>query len=104
MKFTATDDQIREMCALACAASIPVGMGFLHYNREDRYSGVKFDIEDGAYLDYVDGRMVKLTIHKRPNDVWEIPRDARADYQSWVRMYPTNRALAEAAGVTNFIE
>ena len=81
-----------------------MGMGFLHYD-EDR-SFDKKDIKLGAAvtsLDYVQGRMVKLTIFRfkdAPN-TWSTPHQPpTVDYQSWADVYRTYEDLIESAGIT----
>lgn len=87
---------------LAYQASIPMGMGFLHYkeNAEKDAEMLAEYITPGEdlYADYVVGRMVKLTIRQPEPDMLDI-RDAppHPEYQSWVVKYPTYEALIEAA-------
>lgn len=102
MKFHATNDQLREIAALAFNASIPMGMGFLHYVPGTR-RGADFahiNVGGGLNLDYVEGRMVKLNLYREEDGSLTTPaQDPRVDYQSWAVRYPTYAALLSAAGV-----
>lgn len=102
MKFSATEEQLREVAALAYNASQPMGMGFLHYRPGDvKGSDLgHIDVARGLDFDYVQGRMMKLSIFK-VGDHFETPaEEPRSDYQSWARRYPTYEALLAAAGIT----
>jgi len=95
-EFKATEEQIKQIAANAVNASIPMGMGFLQATNKE-FKSTEFDLtKSGLNLDYVQGRMVKLTINRLENNKWIIVGSARADYQSWVSKYPTNRALVES--------
>ena len=107
MKIRATDEQVSKMCALACQASAPMGMGFLHFDAETKFKPEDFPVSRGSvYLDYVQGRMVKLSLHRAMvgdppmyvTDVWEADDQIRYDYQSWIARYPSYAELAVAAG------
>jgi len=101
MTFTATDEQIQKMCALAVQASSPMGMGLLHYQPETQFKPEDFPLDErGAYLDYVQGRMVKLRMRRLASMMWEAPDSISSAYESWVHTYPSYEALAKAAGVT----
>lgn len=95
MKFKATDDQVRQIMANAVNAASPMGLGFLQATNK-QFTAEDFkdaNIERIASLDYVQGRMVKLTLWHR-GDFWEAPENnPRGDYQSWVRQYPTYEDL-----------
>ena len=99
MKFEASDEQVKKMAALAVNASEPMGLGHFHFQPGETFKPEEFDIEDrGIFLDYVQGRMVKLYIHKRGPGEWEVTdRKPTPDYQSWCRKYPTYEALIKAA-------
>lgn len=93
-----TDNQARQMAANAVNASVAVGLGYVHYQKnvytpEDVQQCVT---EKGIYVDYFDGRMVKLRILKEGDD-WVIPlRAPDFDYQSWCREYPTYQDLCDS--------
>ena len=95
MLFQATPDQVLQIAVNAVNASKPMGMGFLQFQE------VEYKPEDllpylndkGVYVDYFEGRMVKLWIWSVSQDLWEIPDNPTADYQSWVRVYPTSEEL-----------
>jgi hypothetical protein len=101
MRFKATDREIQTMGALASAAAKPVGLGFLHARPDDVFKPEDFPLmpaELGFYLDYVNGRMVKVSLHRIEGDEWEAPdHDPTWDYQSWCFKYPTWQALIDAA-------
>lgn len=104
MKFTATDTQMCQLIANAVNASTPMGMGFIHYRPRD-FAPENFlpalvrggDID----LDYVEGRMVKIWIHRLGDGEWEID-DAtpRRDYQSWCGKYSSYATLVASAGIS----
>lgn len=99
MKIKATDEQVQKMCALATQASQPVGMGFLHYDGGTLFGPSDFLIPPRrvVYLDYVQGRMVKLTMREVEPGIWEASDPISADYESWIRAYPSYAELAAAA-------
>jgi hypothetical protein len=105
MRFRASEEQVLAIGALAVNASAPQGMGYLQYDSTRKFSGE--DLRDhfgrwGLNLDYVGGRMVKLTINRvrGAEGVWEVSgAKPREDYQSWCEKYPTYRALIEAIGI-----
>lgn len=101
--FTATDEQVREVLANAVNASIPMGLGHLHYDGSYKFSPDDFLETNYLSLDYVQGRMVKLHIQDKGDGVYRIFDSAgpRADYQSWVTRYPTYENLLASAGITN---
>lgn len=102
MTITATDEQVMKMCALAVNASVPMGLGWLHATSEE-FTPEQFSKavvgNSGCFLDYVQGRMVKLRMWRRAAGQWEIPDSLRLEYESWGSTYPTYAALAKAAGV-----
>lgn len=96
MKFIATPEQVAQIAANAVNASTPMGLGALHYNQQRQFVAGDFEPDArGLYLDYVEGRMVKLYIRKDETlgNSWELAHEPRADYQSWAHKYPTNEAL-----------
>jgi hypothetical protein len=103
MKFKASPEQILELKRLAINASSPMGLGFLHYeNKEYTADEVKELTEPVPYLDYFNGRMVKLwvnAVRKFPGYFEAPDQDPNPGYQSWVRKYPTWGALLTAAGI-----
>lgn len=100
MKFKATEEQFRRMCALAINASCPVGLGFLHF-RQKNYTPDDVPADALQYgIDYHDGRMVKLWVHPVAPGEYECPDDQpRSDYQSWSGRYPKWTDLLAAAGI-----
>ncbi len=95
--FTATDEQIKQIAANAVNASVPVGLGFLQATRRV-FVPADFDIDgEGLFLDYVEGRMVKLNLRRVAGDRWEMPGGPpRLDYQSWAAHYPTYQNLIDS--------
>jgi len=108
MKFKATEQQVKEMAVNAVKASAPMGMGFLHYNSTHEFEPEMFEISKfGLELDYVHGRMVKLTIKSLGNGEWQPmgrSGDPTPDYQSWVRAYPKFEDLLKSVGITEVTE
>ena len=99
MEFKATEEQVKKMAALAVNASAPMGLGILHFQKKE-YQPEEFPISiRGIYLDYVDGRMVKLNIFKSDEGTWRVADETSYDYQSWKSKYDSYKELAEAAGV-----
>ena len=97
IEFKATREQIKQIAANAVNASIPAGMGFIHYEDKE-YSPNDLDHkinDDGSiHLDYFDGRMVKLSIRSLGDDAYSANEGrAYADYQSWSTKYPTYEDL-----------
>ena len=95
MEFTATDEQARQIACNAINASAPAGLGFLHA-KVKTYEPADVEIHDGSIqMDYFEGRMVKLSLHKSNDGKWTIRRGAepQPDYQSWATAYPTAQAL-----------
>lgn len=106
MKFKATPEQMRKIAVLAVNASVPMGMGHLHY-RPTTYTEKDISdtdeeiVRDGISIDYFYGRMTKLRISARGDGVYEVAdRPPHPEYQSWVSKYPTYEALLKAAGVS----
>jgi len=100
MLIEATDEQVKTMGALAANASEPMGMGFLHYDGGTTFKPEDFKLDPrGFFPDYVQGRMVKLRMWRKGPNSWEIPDEARPDYESWCGKYPSYTDLARAAGV-----
>jgi len=102
MKFKATEEQVAQMAANAINASKPMGLGFLSadmgktYTPQDALKAIDIHAgRGGLYLDYVDGRMVKLNIHHK-NGIWEMDDRLFEDYQSWSKTYSSAKALAES--------
>ena len=104
MKFKATDEQVKQIFCNAINASIPVGMGFLHFKPEDvkpeeiEMYTIGEDLRFDA--DYFQGRMVKLSISQTDNEgEWKITKpidEPTQDYQSWATKYPTKEALVNS--------
>lgn len=116
MRIKATEAQIKQMAINAIKASIPKGMGFLHFNANEEIKPDMIKIfGNGIHIDYFHGRMVKLYIEKEkpvadpvmekdqdgnirqrdPEDVWILPDfEPNVEYQSWLVEYKTYRDLA----------
>lgn len=106
LRFRATEDQVMEMAANAVNASQPMGMGHMVANPRQ-----KFEARDmghflnlnagvaGLFIDYAQGRMVKLSIWKKEEDIWETDGHGRGvdlEYQSWGRKYKTYEELVKS--------
>ena len=101
MRFNATDEQVQKMWSLAVSASTPRGLSMIHYVPNQDFKPDDFTLtERGIYLDYVQGRMVKLALRRAGEGVWDAPDSISGEYESWVTTYPSYADLAKAAGVT----
>jgi len=99
MEFKATEEQVKQIAVNAVTASAPMGMGFLHHQPDQEFKPDDFKIDKfGLSLDYVQGRMVKLSIGKTENGNWQIHGEPRSDYQSWIQKYSTNEELIKSVG------
>lgn len=104
LQFKATDEQVQDIAINAIKASKPMGMGYAHYNanQEFKREQIKLDKDStnpGVFLDYVGGRMVKLQIWHKGDDVWETHSgEAQFDYQSWASKYHTYLELVQSVG------
>jgi len=96
MIFTATEQQVKEITLNAIKASKVVGMGIYQDRHFKGISLTTDDIEldeDGLYIDYFRGRMIKLGITRRGENIWEIRDDVDVEYQSWGEIYSTVEEL-----------
>lgn len=103
MLIRATDEQIRKMCVLAVNASSPMGLAFLHFKPDTEFKPEDFQsavTPRGCFLDYVQGRMVKLRMWNKGDGLWEAPDTISHEYESWIARYPSFGELAAAAGAT----
>lgn len=98
IKFRATEDQIRKIAVNAIHASSPMGMGYLHFVPGDHFKPEDISISPkvGIYLDYVQGRMVKLSIIFEGDNTWTMSNDLDVEYQSWAAKYPTGEDLLKS--------
>ena len=98
MRFTATEQQLKQIIFNAIDASNPFGNGYYEYCPE---LGIKPEDlrlnENHLFFDYVRGRCVKLFIHKVGEGCYEIEDEPIRDRQTWMGTYPTNEALAMSA-------
>jgi len=106
IRFKATEEQIQNIAVNAVKASQPMGAGFMVFNPRDEFLPEQFKFQEGLdgkpelHLDYVGGRMVKLNIWGKGDDVWETRDQADPEYQSWCRQYRTpQELLASVPGV-----
>jgi hypothetical protein len=106
MQFKATDAQILEVFRLAINASMAMGLGMIHYQAKDWDTEKVTTIFEphlnrpSITLDYVEGRMVKLSVRRMPEGEWLITDKApNVEYESWCTKYPTYPALLRAAGI-----
>lgn len=98
MLLKITKDQAVQIVTNAVNASVPVGMGILQY-KDKQYTPDEVAAhfyEGGVYLDYFEGRMVKLSMSEVEGG-WTVPdRKPNVEYQSWARAYPTYEDLANS--------
>ena len=102
MIFKATNEQLCQIAANAVNASLPVGMGKFHYQPGKTFTPREmgdFEDECGLSFDYVQGRIVKLSLYRvsGQDGVFEMrPAIPDPEYHSWVQVYPTSRGLLES--------
>jgi hypothetical protein len=97
MILKVTDEEVKEMVVLAIHSSIPMELGYLHYNpslRVDK-NQISFD-GDLATVDYYQGRIVKFTGRKVGINVWDFVEQISDDYQSWKVNYSSYKDLLNA--------
>ena len=97
MKFTASEEQIKQIGLNAIKVSKPVMLGYLvaDIERSVTLDDIEID-ENGLDIDYFRGNMVKLFIHRGTKNQWELDDSVDFEYQSWIRVYPTAKALVES--------
>lgn len=98
LKFNATENQIKELMSNAFNTSKPMGMGLLHFN-PTKAKPEEFNYTGGnVHMDYVQGRMVKLSINMNKYNEGFVCRsgDADIEYQSWASTYPTYQDLLKS--------
>ena len=95
IKFTANNDQLKVIASNAVNASVPVGMGYVHF--KDRII-FPMEIKRPMDIDYYEGRMVKLHIHKKKDDLF-IKNEVDQEYQSWKKTYKTAEHLLRESGI-----
>lgn len=99
MEFNASDEEVKQILCNAVNASIPVGMGFLQYQKGE-YKEVEMAFHNSCYsIDYYDGRMVKLAIKELAVRKWKVltpDKEPNIEYQSWAVKYPTTKELIES--------
>ena len=99
MNFTATEQQIKEIALKAILASKVIGMGVI---QDRHFKNVPLTLDDielddeGLYIDYFRGRMVKLCINKEGDNIWEIRDSVDIEYQSWGETYSTAQDLVSS--------
>ena len=106
IRFKATDEQLRRISLLAINASIPMGVGLLHYqNKHYTMDDIKksLSFENGVIIDYFEGRMVKLYIVSLGNGWYSVENDIDIMRQSFKRSYADMKALiARVEGIEAF--
>lgn len=104
MRFTASEEQIKQIGINAIKASKPAMFGYLGTESVERpvtLDDLEID-KNGLDIDYFRGKMVKLLIHRDTENQWELNDSVKFEYQSWVSIYPTAKALVESVlGVCN---
>lgn len=104
MRFKASEDTIRKAMRLAIEASIPMGMGRLHFDPNQLIDDKDLPISQlGAFVDYFGGRMVKFRCGQEEPGTWRVNEPPNIEYQSWMAHYPTYRDLLETAGPIEII-
>jgi hypothetical protein len=104
--FSADTQQMAQIMVNAINASIPMGMGFIHYE-PGNISTEEFlraaHAENFRSIDYYRGRMVKIHAQK-DGERFYFYGEPREDYQSWAKKYPSYEALLTASGVSCTVE
>lgn len=103
MKLNISEEQARQIAANAVNASAPMGLGHFAHKEVTYTADDIVPREGGIFLDYFEGRMVKLQIWKTDDGYEMLEGEARPDYQSWAHAYPTYEQLAESVvpGITS---
>ena len=97
MNFTASEEQVKQIELNAIKASKPVMLGYLATDVERSVTLDDLEIdENGLDIDYFRGNTVKLLIHRGTKNQWQLNDFVDFEYQSWVRVYPTAKALVES--------
>ena len=93
-----------EAILLAYGPSAPMGLGVLHYKAGGMPDDTRKWVEEGlrehggrVYLDYVDGRMMKLSFTVKEDGIEHPDGLQNPSYQSWAVTYPTYVDLLQAA-------
>ena len=97
MELACTDEQVKQMAAVAINASQPMGMGFLQFNPKEVATSVDVEIHrNSLHVDYHGGRMVKFHAHRIEAGKWSFADELRPDYQSWCHKYHSYTDLLDA--------
>ena len=99
IEFTGTVDQVKLVAANAINASKPVGLGYLHYQPKEYTINDVSLAESGIYIDYHEGRMVKLNLHRVSDSEWRVSSYVDPEYHSWASTYPSMQDLLQSAKV-----
>jgi len=98
--FKADETQIKQLVGNVVNASIPVGMGFIHFDPAlINVDQLRLDWEKDIHLDYVQGRMVKLNLKYLQDDFWQHTGFLDSEYQSWMAKYPTIPKLLDTLDI-----
>ena len=98
MRFKATEEQVKQIGINAIKASKPATFGYLGTEAIERpvtLDDLEID-ENGLDIDYFRGKIVKLLIHKDAENQWGLDDSIDFEYQSWISVYPTVKALVES--------
>jgi len=104
LRFTATQQQLRQIIFNAIQASNPFGKGHYEYNPDLGFKAEDLKLNENYLIfDYVCGRCVKLFIYKTGDKCYEIDGEPIGNRQTWMGVYPTNEALVKSVdGTTIF--
>lgn len=113
IQFKATEAQLKQIAANATNAARPMGMGYMQATNKvfgpDDFE-VHPDLDPVLHCDYVQGRMVKLTVYRALNSerrpiadgLYEVINEGEpsGSYQSWCSTYRTwEKLLASVPGI-----
>lgn len=98
MQFKATEKQVKQIGINAIEASKPAMLEYLGTESVERpvtLDDLEID-ENGLRIEYFRGKIVELFIHKDAEDQWSLDDSVELGYQSWIKVYPTVKALVES--------
>ena len=93
-------EDVISMAVLAVNNSIPVGMGFLHYEKKD-YDDKKIretypSNSKEINIDYFYGRMTKFYAIKVNDSEWKFLDNLDTEYESWAKVFSSYELLLNA--------
>lgn len=99
MRFKATEAEVQQIAAKAIEASKPAELHLFPPEMQADYPKIQVDphslkVQDsGLFLEYVEGRCIKLRVYRLTEDEWRIPEIIFTENHSWLDVYPTSESL-----------